>query len=85
MRKLPAVTTPYIEEGCLADNDPCIEMTEQGGLTWNVAATAHHPFTDKLMLDLGFRLRITAQALDPGDQYVTPEFGIGLSFLFGGD
>lgn len=80
---IPPNPMPYVEAGCLADNDPCMEMTEKGGMTWNLAATVHHAFTDKLMLDLTSRIRVTSQALDPGDEYVTFQIGAGISFLFG--
>lgn len=75
---------PFVEEGCLADNDPCIEMTEASGLTWNASATIHRAFTEHAMLDIGGRVRFVEQILDPGDSFITLEFGVGVSFLFGG-
>ena len=82
---VPADPAPgFVEAGCLADNDPCIEMTEADGLTWHVSATLHRAFNDHVMLDIGGRLRYVEQVLDPGDSFVTSELGVGISFLFGG-
>jgi hypothetical protein len=75
---------PFVEKGCLADNDPCIEVKETGGLTWNVSATAHRRFSDRVMFDIGARTRYVTHVLDPGDAFSAFEFNAGVSFLFGG-
>ena len=75
---------PFVERGCLADNDPCIEMKSASGLTWHLGAGVEYAFTPHVHLAVGSRLHFLSHVLDPGDQFVVVEGTFGVSFLLGG-
>ena len=69
---------------CLADNDPCIELKQQGGLTWHAFMSIGYAFTPSIQLRLGGKARFIEHLVDPGDSSVMTEATIGLAFQFGG-
>ena len=43
----------------------------------------HRALSEKVMLDLGGRLRYVTHVVDPGDAFTTGEVILGVSYLFG--
>ncbi len=70
---------------CLADNDPCIEVSAQGGLTWHAWLATGFSFNRNVMLQLGAKLRYVQHLVDPGDSNVMKQVTLGVSFRFGGE
>lgn len=69
---------------CLADNDPCIELEAEGGLTWHAFLGFGYAFSPNLHFRLGTKVRFIEHLVDPGDSNVMSETTMGLSFQFGG-